>query len=186
MVPIGASVADHVESRGWPLIEQYNDNPRVPPPPTYRFSSGHPQSSGTATSTHFDSASAFHRTPAATLPHQSELHGGSVAMPQSVQMQVRGRGGRHSPPDMASPLLGIDQVHGCPQWLAAQRGGSYPGSQPACRGLENGSSGTPLGQRWSSALARACWHTLGPAPSHCAARAVDPPHTPRGAGCTHG
>ena len=33
MVPIGASVADHVESRGWPLIEHYNDNPRVPPPP---------------------------------------------------------------------------------------------------------------------------------------------------------
>ena len=57
-----------------------------------------------------DSASASHRTPAASLPHQSELDGGSVAMPQSVQMQVRGRGGRHSPPDMASPLLGIDRV----------------------------------------------------------------------------
>ena len=30
-------------------------------------------------------------TPAASLPHQSELDGGSIAMPQSVQMQVRGR-----------------------------------------------------------------------------------------------
>ena len=30
-------------------------------------------------------------------------------MPQSVQMQVRGRNGRHSPPDMASPP-GMDQV----------------------------------------------------------------------------
>ena len=44
------------------------------------------------------SPSASHRTPAASLPHQSELDGGSVAMPQSVQMQVRGRGGKHSPP----------------------------------------------------------------------------------------
>ena len=44
--------------------------------------------SGPATSTHLDSASASHRTPVTTLPHQSELHGGSVAVPQSVQMQA--------------------------------------------------------------------------------------------------
>ena len=48
--------------------------------------------------------SAVHRTPATSLRHQSELHGDSVAADHnSVQMQVRGRGGRHSPFDMASP-----------------------------------------------------------------------------------
>ena len=50
------------------------------------------------TSTHLESTSASQRGAAASLLDQSEVHGGCVAKPNHLQVQISGPGGKHSPP----------------------------------------------------------------------------------------